>query len=126
MLEAPDRETVWRIVEGATVEVVLSALAVLADVHRMDIHPEVSSGRVLHANGKPVRLRHVAEGRESLPARRQRVGVYGQIQIPMRSRLAACQGSHPPAAGHPVTHSVRLQRVENPYDVSELHAEPVS
>ena len=42
-----------RVVEVAAVEIVLSAVARVVEGHRVDIHPQLSGGRVLDAHGKP-------------------------------------------------------------------------
>jgi hypothetical protein len=79
----------------------------------MIVDPTITACDDLDSQWEPVRLNGVAEPGESSHADVVGVGVHGQDQVAVRSRLDPDKRVDAPAACHPVTHSGSVQRIEN-------------
>ena len=98
---ASARETALRVDEEATVNVCLSAAAVLIEDHRMQIYPAGLGAGEFDADGPPIGLDSETKSGKR-PQRRGLIrSIDGQVQVAVRTGLVAHQRVNPPTTAHP-------------------------
>jgi len=120
--DRPRGEGSRRVVEVRAAEALLPTVAILAELHRVQIYPTVIRCAHLDTDRQPVCFRQVAQRGQDVQAAVEVIGLDRQVEIAVRPGQPADQRSHAPAPADPMTHSRLVEPVQDIEHVRSPHA----